>query len=31
MGVWAMGTVILGALTYFTRGPSVVTEETISD
>lgn len=26
---WALGTVVLGALTYFTRGPSVVTEETI--
>ena len=29
MFFWALGTVILGALTYFTRGPSVVTEETI--
>lgn len=26
---WALGTVVLGALTYFTRGPSVITEETI--
>jgi len=31
MVVWALGTVILGALTYFTRGPSVVVEETVDD
>lgn len=28
---WALGTIILGALTAFTRGPSIVTEERVEE